>query len=91
MGNLLGLIPGIYTFTSQITITLSLALIVFISVIWLVSKDKDYRFLKYSYLKHAFTNHAFHHTPLKFVSFVYKAYKFMFEIMYQYDCRAYDV
>ena len=46
MGNLLGLIPGIYTFTSQITITLSLALIVFISVIWIGIKEQGLSFFK---------------------------------------------
>lgn len=45
-GNLLGIIPGLYTFTSQIIITFTLALITFLSVILIGLKEQGLRFFK---------------------------------------------
>lgn len=45
-GNLLGLIPGLYTFTSQLILTLTMALIIFMSVILIGLKEKGLGFFK---------------------------------------------
>jgi F-type H+-transporting ATPase subunit a len=45
-GNLLGLIPGVYTFTSQLIITLTMSVIVFLSVILIGLKEQGLGFFK---------------------------------------------
>lgn len=45
-GNLLGLVPGMYTFTSQLIITASLACLIFFSVIFIGLKEKGLAFFK---------------------------------------------
>lgn len=45
-GNLLGLIPGIYTFTSQLIVTLTMAVIIFLSVILIGIREKGLGFFK---------------------------------------------
>lgn len=46
LGSFIGLIPGIYTFTSQLILTLYLAIIAFLSVIIIGFKEKGLSFLK---------------------------------------------